>query len=169
MAEKIAEEVCQSLFDTSDLMHYLHMKTDPLLKNNLSIPQLKLLGCLFRHKGEGMRLKDIAFEMDITPGGMSQAVDVLVRNGLVERFSSEVDRRAVSIRLSEEGQRKRTRIHDFFVTMTEELVEGIDAEDLDAFCRVTSLFRDKLSAKKQLLLTQLREKNTKAKSKGEKK
>ena len=68
MGKKNAAEVCQSLFDTSDLMHYLHMKTEPVLKNNISISQLKLLGCLFRHKEEGMRLKDIAFEMDITPG-----------------------------------------------------------------------------------------------------
>lgn len=163
MSEKNASEVCQSLFDTSDLMHYLHMKTDPVLKNNISISQLKLLGCLFRHKGEGMRLKDIAFEMDITPGGMSQAVDLLVRNGLVERFSSEVDRRAVSIRLSDEGKAKRKSINDFFVSMTEELIEDISAEDLETFCRVTALFREKLMVKKQLLLTQLREKNTKNK------
>lgn len=165
MSKKNAIEVCQSLFDTSDLMHYLHMKTEPLLKNNISIPQLKLLGCLFRHKGEGMRLKDIAFEMDITPGGMSQAVDVLVRNGLVERFSSEVDRRAVSIRLSPEGQSKRKRIHDFFVDMTEELIADIPNEDIETFCRVTAKFRDKLNAKKQLLLTQLRDKNIKNKEK----
>ena len=161
MAEKNAAEVCQSLFDTSDLMHYLHMKTDPVLKNNISISQLKLLGCLFRHKGEGMRLKDIAFEMDITPGGMSQAVDVLVRLGLVERFSSEVDRRAVSIRLSDEGKAKRKKINDFFVGMTEDLIKDIPADDLEAFCRVTAAFRENLAAKKQLLLTQLREKNTK--------
>lgn len=161
MAEKNAAEVCQSLFDTSDLMHYLHMKTDPVLKNNISISQLKLLGCLFRHKGEGMRLKDIAFEMDITPGGMSQAVDVLVRLGLVERFSSEVDRRAVSIRLSDEGKAKRKKINDFFVGMTEDLIKDIPADDLEAFCRVTAAFRENLTAKKQLLLTQLRDKNTK--------
>ena len=163
MGKKNAAEVCQSLFDTSDLMHYLHMKTEPVLKNNISISQLKLLGCLFRHKEEGMRLKDIAFEMDITPGGMSQAVDVLVRNGMVERFSSEVDRRAVSIRLSAHGKAQRKRINDFFVSMTEELIEDISIEDLETFCRVTALFREKLITKKQNLLTQLREKNKQAK------
>lgn len=163
MSKKNAAEVCQSIFDTSNLMHYLHMKTEPLMKNNISIPQLKLLGCLFRHQGEGMRLKDIAFEMDITPGGMSQAVDVLVRNGLVERFSSEVDRRAVSIRLSPEGQARRKRLYEFFVGMTNELIEDIPEEDLETFCRVTDAFCEKLNAKKQLLLTQLRDKNTKTK------
>ena len=161
MKKTRAAEVCQSLFDTSDLMHYLHMKTEPMLKNNISIPQLKLLGCLFRCQGEGMRLKDIAFEMDITPGGMSQAVDVLVRNGLVERCNSEVDRRAVSIRLSSEGKARRKKVHDFFVGMTEELIEDISDDDLEAFCRVTAQFRSKLSHKKQTLLTQLREKNNK--------
>ncbi len=161
MKKSRAEEVCQSLFDTSDLMHYLHMKTEPLLKNNISIPQLKLLGCLFRCQGEGMRLKDIAFEMDITPGGMSQAVDVLVRHGLVERISSEVDRRAVSIRLSPEGKARRKKLTDFFVGITEELIEDISDEDLEVFCRVTSQFRNKLTLKKQDLLAQLREKNIK--------
>lgn len=161
MKKTRAGEVCQSLFDTSDLMHYLHMKTEPLLKDNISIPQLKLLGCLFRSQGEGMRLKDIAFEMDITPGGMSQAVDVLVRHGLVERCNSEVDRRAVSIRLSPEGQARRKKLNDFFVSMTEELIEDISDEDLEVFCRVTSQFRNKLALKKQALLTQLKEKNIK--------
>lgn len=163
MSKKNAAEVCQSIIDTSNLMHYLHMKTEPLMKNNISIPQLKLLGCLFRHQGEEMRLKDIAFEMDITPGGMSQAVDVLVRNGLVKRVSSEVDRRAVSIRLSEAGQAQRKRLYDFFTGMTKELIEDIPEEDLETFCRVTATFREKLNTKKQLLLTQLRDKNTKNK------
>lgn len=159
MSKKTAAEVCQSLFNTSDLMHYLHMKNDPILKNNISISQLKLLGCLFRHQGDGMRLKDVAFEMDISPGGMSQAVDVLVRNGLVERFTSETDRRAVVIRLSKAGQAKRKRIHDFFVGMTQELIDGIPDEDLETFCRVTAIFRDKLNSKKQLLLTELKKNN----------
>lgn len=163
MSKKNAEEVCQSIFDTSNLMHYLHMKTEPIMKNNISIPQLKLLGCLFRHQGESVRLKDIAFEMDVTPGGMSQAVDVLVRNGLVERVSSEIDRRAVSIKLSPEGQAQRKRVYDFFVGMTEELIEDIPEGDLETFCRVSFAFREKLNAKKQLLLTQLRDKNTKTK------
>jgi DNA-binding MarR family transcriptional regulator len=106
-----------------------------------------------------MRLKDVAFEMDISPGGMSQAVDVLVRNGLVERFTSETDRRAVVIRLSKAGQAKRKRIHDFFVGMTQELIDGIPDEDLETFCRVTAIFRDKLNSKKQLLLTELKKNN----------
>ena len=161
MSNNRANDVFESLFDTSGLMQYLHMKTDPLIGRNISISQLKILGCLFRHPGKGMRLKDIAFEMDVTPGGMSQAVDVLVHLGLVERISSEVDRRAVSIRLSQEGKARRKKMYDFFVGMTEELMDDIAAEDLDAFCRVTAQFRTKLNEKKQLLLTQLRDKNTK--------
>ncbi|MBR2508796.1 MAG: MarR family transcriptional regulator [Lentisphaeria bacterium] len=163
MAKKRAAAVFESLFETSGLMQYLHMKTDPLMDSNISISQLKILGCLFRHQGEGMRLKDIAFEMDITPGGMSQAVDVLVRHGFVERISSEIDRRAVSIRLSEAGKAKRKKIYDFFVSMTDELMEGIAVEELEAFCRVTAQFRAKLNEKKQTLLTQLRDKNIKSK------
>ena len=158
MPEKRAEEVFQSLFDTSGLMQYLHMKTDPLIGNNISISQLKIIGCLFQHQGDGMRLKDIAFEMDITPGGMSQAVDVLVRNGLVERISSEVDRRAVAIRLSQKGQEMRRKIRDFYTDMTAELIEDIPDDDLKVFCRVSTLLREKLIMKKQMLLTQLRDK-----------
>lgn len=160
MSSKIANEVWQSLFATTDLMHYLRMRSEPLFKKSVSFPQLKLLGCLFRHHGEGMRLKDIAFEMDITPGGMSQAVDVLVKNGLVERFSSDVDRRAVSIRLSQEGKAIRKKLTDFYSQMAENLIEGIPADDLVAFCRVNTLFQEKLKKKKQLLLTQLKDKNS---------
>ena len=50
MAKKRAAAVFESLFETSGLMQYLHMKTDPLMDSNISISQLKILGCLFRQR-----------------------------------------------------------------------------------------------------------------------
>jgi DNA-binding MarR family transcriptional regulator len=131
---------------------------------SLTMSQQRLLRELALQTGpesEGISLKHLADELNLSSSAVSVMVEMLVQKKVLERRSSEVDRRAVSICLSEEGKAKRKKIHDFFVSMTEELMADIAVEDLDAFCRVTAQFRTKLNAKKQLLLTQLRDKNTK--------
>jgi DNA-binding MarR family transcriptional regulator len=48
-------------------------------------------------------LKDIADELKLTPGAISQTVDILVRENIVERTVSPTDRRAILLRPTAQG------------------------------------------------------------------
>ena len=75
-----------------------------------SLNQLMLLNSLYsltRDTDSGVPLKTLAAGLEVTPATASEMVDTLVRRGILERRHSEVDRRAVEIRLD-------GKWHDFF-------------------------------------------------------
>ena len=72
-----------------------------------SLNQLMLLNSLYsltRDTACGVPLKTLAAGLGVTPATASEMVDTLVRRGILERRHSEVDRRAVEIRLEAEWQ-----------------------------------------------------------------
>lgn len=72
-----------------------------------SLNQLMLLNSLYsltRNSDSGVPLKTLAAGLEVTPATASEMVDTLVRRGILERRHSEVDRRAVEIRLNAEWQ-----------------------------------------------------------------
>ena len=67
-----------------------------------SLNQLMLLNSLYsltRDTDNGVPLKTLAAGLEVTPATASEMVDTLVRRGILERRHSEVDRRAVEIKL----------------------------------------------------------------------
>ena len=67
-----------------------------------SLNQLMLLNSLYsltRDSDGGVPLKKLAAGLEVTPATASEMVDTLVRRGILERRHSEIDRRAVEIKL----------------------------------------------------------------------
>ncbi len=75
----------------------------------LSPTQAQILSTLST-AGSPLRLGDLAREIGLTPGTVSEAVRVLVEKDLVQKSSDEHDQRAVAIRLTRKG--KREAAHD---------------------------------------------------------
>ena len=65
---------------------------------------------VFSHP-EGIMLKDVAGKVRRTPGAVSQIIESLVREGMIERVVSKHDRRAVTLHATTAGSRTRA---DFF-------------------------------------------------------
>ena len=68
-----------------------------------SLNQLMLLNSLYsltRDTDAGVPLKTLASGLEVTPATASEMVDTLVRRGILERRHSEIDRRAVDIKLN---------------------------------------------------------------------
>jgi len=81
-------------------------------------------------------VKDIAADLDITPGGASQIVENLVRSGMVRRRTSPVDRRAVRIELSPEGETRIEHIKRIYDDIEEEVNGKLSQEDIKTFLKV---------------------------------
>lgn len=67
----------------------------------LSVPQFRVLAFVKHH--EGASLSDAAEHIGLTLPSMSKAVDAMVKRGLIERKTSEEDRRRMTLALTEAG------------------------------------------------------------------
>ena len=105
-------------------------------RRELTISQLRVMSCIFFNDSGVMRIKDIADELGITSGGISQSVDVLVNAGLLIRCKDEHDRRAVAVSLSEYGQQVRAEVYESFCEMFCPFLKGVPEEKLNIFNEV---------------------------------
>lgn len=130
-------EFWKLLFETAEsIRNYYERNMSRKPQKELTISQLRVMSCIFFHDTGTMRIKDIAGELGITAGGISQSVDVLVNAGLLTRCKDEHNRRAVAVRLSEYGERVRAEVYGAFKSLFSPFLEGISEEQKDVFVNV---------------------------------
>lgn len=118
----------------------------------ISLAQVRVLSCIFMSPNGRVRCKEIAEELGITPGAVSQTVENLVQRGFLRREPDENDRRAVAISLSEEGLERHRKLSEEF----EEIVAGL-------MCALTPRENQELYSIVEKLLAVLAEKKQKEK------
>ncbi len=89
----------------------------------LSPTQAQILTLLRARDPEGCRLGDLARALAVTPATVSEAVQALVRKGLVVRERSSEDGRALRLGLSEEGRRHAAALADW----PDAILEAVDS------------------------------------------
>ena len=107
---------------------------------------LKAVAWLSLDDNRGIMLKTLAEKVKLTSGAVSIIVDSLVRQGLLERRHSEVDRRAVNIFLSAEGRKKIDSYIAFFDRRTAEFLAELTPEEVTAFLSLLERFRTKVNS-----------------------
>ncbi len=74
---------------------------------NLSLPQCDVLATLTRQ--EGVNQQELAEKLHVTKGNVSGLIDRMVAAGLVERRTTDGDKRAYAIYLTNEGRKQARR------------------------------------------------------------
>src|SRR3954463_1394105 len=96
-------------------------------EEQVSIGQVRMLEILH---AAPRALGELASLHHVTPSTMSRTVDVLVRNGLVERRASEHDRRQIILTLTPAGEAARAathqRMHDILTQELTRLLTQLD-------------------------------------------
>lgn len=114
--------------------------------DNVSFSQVRVMGVVFAHGGK-VKLKDIALELNNTPGAVSQSVTHLVDLGLVERRPDENDRRVVYIVLSEKGKELHEIMAFRLSELTRDIFGSIKSDDkknfLQTITKVTNVVEEK--------------------------
>lgn len=122
----------------------LSMETPP--PGQLTIAQARTAGVIFSGPPEGVMLKEIATELNLTPSAVSQTVDWLVKEDIVERCTSPTDRRAVVIRPTPRGEALRQE-HDRRISeIMGRCCVGIPPDDAEVFLRVLRQLQDRANA-----------------------
>lgn len=101
-----------------------------------------MLGCLFTGSEGGVRVKDIAAELGITPGAVSQIVSTLESSGYLSRAECPDDRRSVMVKLSESGMEVRRTLDREFDRVSREMFRNVQPGDLSTFRRVLRTMLD---------------------------
>lgn len=99
--DKIREKLLQSLMEKlGQIMKGTHaINNVPFGDPQLSRPQFIIL-FFIAPKKSGATVKDLAKFMGVTPGAVTQFIDVLVEKKLVNREESSRDRRTINIKLT---------------------------------------------------------------------
>jgi len=103
---------------------------------DITMTQMQIMGCVLFSPEKSVRVRDISEELGITPGGISQQVDTLVKMGLLERKTDEKDRRAVCITLSEKGKEINQWVDQFLSSLFQKLLADVPEEKRWVFAEV---------------------------------
>lgn len=143
------ERLWRLLFETVERLRNLHHRSLPHdCPQEITLSQMRVLSCVFFSPTGGVRVKDIAQELGITPGGVSQLVDKLVVAGLLVRETDAENRRAVSIRLSQQGMENRTRIEASLNALFGRLLKDISVDKRQIFCDVLESMQNAIDLEK---------------------
>ena len=69
--------------------------------HNLSRIQTELVFLVAQHKKDGISVKDAAAKLQVTSGAVTQLVDTLITQGLIERSENPNDRRSILLRVTD--------------------------------------------------------------------
>jgi len=93
-------------------------------KFGVSLGRFDYLAQLYRH--DGLKMRELSRYLMVTGGNVTGLTDELERDGLVQRVSSETDRRAWIVRLTPQGRRSfeaMAKQHEEWIL---ELFEGLE-------------------------------------------
>jgi DNA-binding MarR family transcriptional regulator len=104
----VASGICHSIIWMSHLIErYANARLPTFgLGVELSMPRARLLLAVAAGAADetSTRMSDIAFDVGVTARTITTMVDALERDGLVERLPDPLDRRAISLGLTDDGE-----------------------------------------------------------------
>lgn len=142
-------EIWRRTLHVSDLFRIVAKKgADSERMNRITVNQARIFGYIFsRNGGDPIRISTLAHDLDVTSAAAGQAVDRLVRDGMVDRKTDPTDRRAFVIDISAKGRDLLREHEDRCRALSNELLADLPAEDVATFDRVLSVLYDGLYTK----------------------
>lgn len=98
----------------------------------LSKPHTMILFCIARHK-DGISVKQVAEFLGVTPGAVTQFVDVLVEKNLVKREEDAHDRRKQNLLLTSFAREHFSKFRKDYYASVSRLFEKLNDDELQQF------------------------------------
>lgn len=117
--------------------------------DKMTVAQERVLGVVFQHSPEGVKLKDIAKIVNLSPGAVSQIIETLVQEGLVDRTSDSSDRRAVNIHVTPKSKLVRDYVVKTFDEIFDSILEERTPEEREAFVAIMERIVEKFSSSRE--------------------
>ena len=108
------------LLDLQSLFRYRVTNTD------LTLPQILLLSSI---SSEGTDMSSLSKQMGVDNSTMTRLIGILIRNGWVEKFQGENDKRVVYVKITVKGEIIRQEIDNKINDFGLEIINTINPED----------------------------------------
>lgn len=124
--EDLLQNLMEQMFHVGKQIHngVLHEKT------SFSPPQARLLFTIASCKDEGVSVKELAEKSGVTPGAITQFVDVLVKKELVRRDEDHNDRRVVRLTLTDSAKNRFKELRNLFLSSATRAFEVLSDEEV---------------------------------------
>ena len=128
MLQKLMEE----MFLVMKQIHHGVLLQDP----SLSPPQARLLFTIAGRKDQGISVKELAEKTNVTPGAVSQFVDILVKKDLVTRVEDPNDRRYIRVTLSENSKTRFKKLRKDFLLSATQAFNALSNDEIDQLIKL---------------------------------
>ena len=127
------------------MLHFTSNLRFPILihyygkRGRMTLGKLRILNCLFvlsSNSAVPPTVKELAERFRISPGAVSQTLDAMCRDGMVERVPSPLDRRVIHVRLTAQGLRMRRQSSAACTKFMRNFLENEPPENIAVFERM---------------------------------
>ncbi len=127
----------------ADLMTGLEADLDP---TGLTLGDYQVLVFLSEAPDRSMRMCDLASRLQLSPSGLTRRLDGLVRSGMVDRMSSDADRRVMLAVLTDVGmQRLQDAAPVHVESVRRRMIDLLDERELATLASVFEKIRTALA------------------------
>ena len=95
----------------------------------ITFSRIRVLTYLAQAQGEQVSIRDLAEELGVTSGGVSQMIDSLVKSDMVCRTTSKDDRRVVYLSISESAKKRLEHISSYLHDRMERAMNRLAKDD----------------------------------------
>lgn len=143
------EELLQAIFSTLDAQHRLlhSLSSQRFMKFGLAPSQLKILTAL-AYNSE-CNPKDLAEQMYLTPGAVSQLTEPLEQSKLISRKQDKNDRRKVYLKLTGAGKSKLASINRTKRKFLTSALESLNDDELANFAQILNKMFENFKTEQQ--------------------
>ena len=125
------------LFRVVDRLRAKSARNVAIPNMKITLGKMRIINYLFVREGEPPMVKEIAEMFGLTSGAVSQTVDALAADGVVERIPSSVDRRSVHVSLTPFGKSIRKQLEVYLNDVMTGILDEIPEDKQEACPRGT--------------------------------
>jgi DNA-binding MarR family transcriptional regulator len=130
------EELIEAIFETMHQMHRIGMAKFHTLLGQTDISQSQLELLLTVKRLQPISAKDIAAQMRLTPGAVTQLMEGLATSGYIERKVDDHDHRITNVYLADSGAQQLRKLWERRKNIMREVMSTLDTEELTVMLKV---------------------------------
>ena len=111
-------------------------------RGRMTLGKLRLLNRLFHlstQRNDTFTVKELAEIFHVSSGVVSQTLNAMIQDGMVERVSSPLDRRVIGVRLTQQGLRMRRQCAASYTGFMQNFLSRIEPEKVEVFDRALNM------------------------------
>lgn len=111
------------------------------------ITRIQWIALYYIHTNKKISQRELSKLMCVKDSSAGRLIDRMEREGMVERERSEKDRRTIFLSLTEKGEELYKEIIPYGLKFNDDLIEGIDEQDLRIYEKVLNKMIENVSDK----------------------